>query len=356
MLFLQPILSRKMPRSKEGIKRTKVSIDELSRAVVEGNVSVPAAAKEFIVSRTTLQNHKRKKDPDIDFEYQNNSDLWRVFTREQETMLTNYLVTSNTMLYGLSSTETRKLAYNFAKVNQIKFPDSWEKDRQAGKTWYHGFMQRHKGITLRKPQATTSNWLQKHPGKPITSYDVAEIVGHAYPKAFTPVNIQAGFRVSGIWPVNEDIFNDDELSSSSLTDRPVETQTTQISLSQQTNSSIPSTSTQSPVFQSPEQLRPFPEAGMRIGVAKGRRKTGKSRVLTETPGKREIEEEHAQRVANRKKRTRNITKKIIPEGSSSFEEDNLEVGSSSSDDADWPPQDHTHEDDKENEPIIKCDF
>ncbi|KAG5877394.1 hypothetical protein JTB14_037016 [Gonioctena quinquepunctata] len=95
---------------------------------------------------------------------------------------------------------------------------------------------------------------------------------------------------------------------------------------------------------------------MRIVVAKGRRETGKSRVLTDTREKREIEEEHAQRVANRKKRTRNITKKIIPESSSSCEEDNLEFGKSSSDDADWPPQDHTHEDDKENEPIIKGDF
>ncbi|KAG5896499.1 hypothetical protein JTB14_020473 [Gonioctena quinquepunctata] len=95
---------------------------------------------------------------------------------------------------------------------------------------------------------------------------------------------------------------------------------------------------------------------MKIGVAKGRRKAGKSRVLTDTPEKREIEEEHAQRVANREKSTRNITKKIIPESSSSSEGDNLEFGSSSSDDADWPPQDHTHEDDKENEPIIKGDF
>ncbi|KAG5896500.1 hypothetical protein JTB14_020474 [Gonioctena quinquepunctata] len=79
-----------MPRSKEGIKRTKVSIDELSRAVnavVKENISVRAVAKEFNVSRTTLQNNLRKKDPDRDFEYQNNSDVWRVFTREQETML-----------------------------------------------------------------------------------------------------------------------------------------------------------------------------------------------------------------------------------------------------------------------------
>ncbi|KAG5876251.1 hypothetical protein JTB14_015938 [Gonioctena quinquepunctata] len=147
-----------MPRSKEGIKRTKVSIDELSRAVndvVEENVSVRATAKELNVSRTTLQNHLRRKEPDRDFEYQNNSDVWRVFTREQETMLTNYLVTSSEMLYGLSRTGTRKLAYNFTKVNRIEFPDSWEKDRQAGKTWYHGFMQRHEEISRRKPQATS---------------------------------------------------------------------------------------------------------------------------------------------------------------------------------------------------------
>ena len=34
--------------------------------------------------------------------------------------------------------------------------------------------------------------------------------GHAFPKAMTPHNIQSEFHVSGIQPVNSDIFTDDK--------------------------------------------------------------------------------------------------------------------------------------------------
>ena len=64
-------------------------------------------------------------------------------------------------------------------------------------------------------------WMLENPGKPMTIYDVAGRVGRAFPLAMTPTNIQAGFRVSGNWPFNRDIFTGDEFLSSYVTDRPV---------------------------------------------------------------------------------------------------------------------------------------
>ncbi|GFV43966.1 DDE-1 domain-containing protein [Trichonephila clavipes] len=64
-----------------------------------------------------------------------------------------------------------------------------------------------------------SNWMLTNPAKPITIYDVAKNIRKSYPLVFPPVNILAGFRVSGIWPVNPNIFTDDEYLSSSVTDR-----------------------------------------------------------------------------------------------------------------------------------------
>ena len=58
-----------------------------------------------------------------------------------------------------------------------------------------------------------------HAGRPITIYDIAECVGKAFPISFTPNNIISGFRASGIWPYNRDIFGDDEFLSF-VTDRP----------------------------------------------------------------------------------------------------------------------------------------
>ncbi|XP_072383864.1 uncharacterized protein [Diabrotica undecimpunctata] len=60
---------------------------------------------------------------------------------------------------------------------------------------------------------------RKKTGKPISIYDVAEISGQAYRLAFNRTNIESGFKVSRIWPVNENVFQEHEFCSSSVTDR-----------------------------------------------------------------------------------------------------------------------------------------
>ncbi|KAJ8909319.1 hypothetical protein NQ315_003465 [Exocentrus adspersus] len=51
-------------------------------------------------------------------------------------------------------------------------------------------------------------WLLNNPGKPMTIYEVAECVGKSYPRAFTPSNIESGFRVFGIFPLNRHVFQE----------------------------------------------------------------------------------------------------------------------------------------------------
>ena len=36
--------------------------------------------------------------------------------------------------------------------------------------------------------------------------------------SFTPKNIQAGFKAAGIWPMNRDIFCDDDFDSAFVSD------------------------------------------------------------------------------------------------------------------------------------------
>ncbi|EGI66260.1 hypothetical protein G5I_05223, partial [Acromyrmex echinatior] len=50
------------------------------------------------------------------------------------------------------------------------------------------------------------NWLVSNPGKSLSIYHISEIIKTALPLATTSINIQAGFRVSGISPLNENIF------------------------------------------------------------------------------------------------------------------------------------------------------
>lgn len=57
-----------------------------------------------------------------------------------------------------------------------------------------------------------NEWMIKpgNVGKSATIYDVAELVGKIFPSAFTPINITRGFQVSGIEPLNENIFLEHE--------------------------------------------------------------------------------------------------------------------------------------------------
>ena len=52
------------------------------------------------------------------------------------------------------------------------------------------------------------SWMLNHAGVNMVIYDLAQLVGSAFKSAMTPGNIVAGFRVSGIYPFNADIFGD----------------------------------------------------------------------------------------------------------------------------------------------------
>ena len=117
------------------------------------------------------------------------------------------------------------------------------------------------------------------------------LVGLAFPKAMTPSNIQAGFRVCGIVLVNVNIFTDKKFLPSVRTDRPLsqtneseEATTSEIwpmiegSSTNQHDLEVPTTS-----VITPEQIGPFKKTGAR--KKKCTRKLGNTRILTDTPEK-----------------------------------------------------------------------
>lgn len=64
------------------------------------------------------------------------------------------------------------------------------------------------------------SWIRQNPGKTMSIYDIPGIIRDALPKAVTPTNIINGFRATGVYPFNRDIFNDTDFAPSSVTDRP----------------------------------------------------------------------------------------------------------------------------------------
>jgi hypothetical protein len=71
---------------------------------------------------------------------------------EQE--LTTYVMDKLQQLYGLTSLQLRKLAFELAAKNKIQHPFNVEK-QCAGKDWLAGYLKRNPTVSFRTPEATS---------------------------------------------------------------------------------------------------------------------------------------------------------------------------------------------------------
>lgn len=89
-----------------------------------------------------------------------------------------------------------------------------------------------------------NSWQLQNPGQALTIYNIAHLLGIAFPRAMTPSTITSGFRTTGIWPFDRNIFPDDEFLGSFVTDRPP------------TSPVCPSTSDVPAIVEAPPRPRP----------------------------------------------------------------------------------------------------
>jgi len=172
-----------------------------------------------------------------------------------------------------------------------------------------------------------NSWMLTHPGETVQIYDIPVMASSAWDKAATRTNIKSGFRCTGIFPYNRNIFMPEEFLASYVTDRPMATgvdnsvresvafgkevhdtcnedtnlqlvidnnteqQNNGISEDPPTSLIVRSVSFQegecSSVFITPEQIKPYPKAGPRKNIKRGPKKR-KCMIATDTPEKDEI--------------------------------------------------------------------
>lgn len=200
---------------------------------------------------------------------------------------------------------------------------------------------------------SADDWMLSHPGKLLTIYDLPELCMKAWEKAATQNNIRSGFRSTGIWPFDKNIFKEEDFLGSYVTDRPappsaameprennspIPGNSKQKTPSRENNSPIPGTSKQktpSPrkeAFVAPSEIAPYPKAPERKLTNKGPARK-KSIIATDTPEREEILQK------KRKKQTPPVNKtklqaakrKIVSDSSSEEEEVNVVYEDSSSD-------------------------
>ena len=79
----------------------------------------------------------------------------QVFTKVQETELDTYVKQMESRLFGLTTKNLQKLAYDLAEKNNINHSFDTSK-KMAGGIWLENFLKRNPDLSLRKPEPTSA--------------------------------------------------------------------------------------------------------------------------------------------------------------------------------------------------------
>lgn len=127
---------------------------EACKTVIEQGKSIRSVATTFGMCHVTLSRYiaKYKTKNTLTTGYNPHN---KVFSTVQEKELADYCKTACQLYFGLTTKDFRKLAYNFAKGNDLKYPATWDGTELASVDWYKAFMKRHPNLSVRRPEATS---------------------------------------------------------------------------------------------------------------------------------------------------------------------------------------------------------
>ena len=138
-------------------------------------------------------------------------------------------------------------------------------------------------------QSYAKDWMQNNPGKYITIYQVAQLAGNAFTKAFTIANILSGFRATGVYPIDRNVFDDSEFLPSTVTDVPLDESTSCAEagevIPQSPTCVLDDSSTDQSIL---SLLHPLPKAQRSQKKPAQKRRKGYSAVVTDTPEKNKL--------------------------------------------------------------------
>lgn len=139
-----------------------------------------------------------------------------------------------------------------------------------------------------------TSWLKQNPGRVVTVYQIGELFGRAYMRAAVVETAVNGFRKTGLFPVNRNIFREEEFVAESLNANDLVHEVLPISETDKVSSSVEKVeateahSLTSTKLVLPSDLLPIPKLGENIAKKK-RSNVGRAVVVTSSPYKYELE-------------------------------------------------------------------
>ena len=135
---------RKTTRGQYGLQNLEAAMNE----VRAGRISKNKAEKIYGIPRKTLNRHLKGL-------VQKPGHLGRFTTvlgDAFESVLVEHVLMLQQRMYGLTTSEIRKLAFDVAESMKLPHPF---KNQKAGKDWLHNFLHRHTELSIRSPEPTS---------------------------------------------------------------------------------------------------------------------------------------------------------------------------------------------------------
>lgn len=132
---------------------TMEQLNEATASVRQGQMTLGEAAGKYAIPKTTIHRHLRATLKRTDMA---GPGRCPVLSPEFEGQLTVHIKEMQRLLFGLTSKDVRRIAFQLAERNRIKHPFS-KKTQMAGEDWFLSFCKRHPDLSVRRPEATSIN-------------------------------------------------------------------------------------------------------------------------------------------------------------------------------------------------------
>lgn len=129
------------------------------------------------------------------------------FTDAQEAVLVDYIKSMESRLFGLTTEDLRRLAYQLAEKNHIKHNF---KNNIAGLDWLKGFLKRHQDLSLRIPEATSAARAMDFNKTAVSKFFI------------NLINCLEKYKIkpqTGIFATDENVFEEADLVAAETTER-----------------------------------------------------------------------------------------------------------------------------------------